>query len=156
MVEEWRPIIGHEKYDVSNMGQIRTYRDCAGHWTGQPRLMSLLRNGDGFFIRLGRRNIYYVHRLVLITFVGPCPDGMECRHLDGNPSNNRVDNLRWGTKIENSNDRWYHDTMPRVLTDEMVHIIRSSSLPSKQLAKELNAPYPAVQSARVKRTYRHL
>ncbi|KKL84217.1 hypothetical protein LCGC14_1966890, partial [marine sediment metagenome] len=28
-----------------------------------------------------------VHRLVLETFIGPCPEGMECRHLDGDQTN---------------------------------------------------------------------
>lgn len=51
-----------------------------------------------------------VHRLVLETFVGPCPKGMECRHLDGNPANNNLDNLKWGTKSENIHDSVKHGT----------------------------------------------
>ena len=41
----------------------------------------------------GKTSRKYIHRLVLETFVGPCPLGMQCRHLDGNRSNNEVDNL---------------------------------------------------------------
>jgi len=52
------------------------------------------------------------HRLVLETFVGPCPEGMECRHLDGNPSNNRLYNLCWGTRSENCLDAVKHGTSP--------------------------------------------
>jgi hypothetical protein len=33
---------------------------------------------------------------------------MQCRHLDGNPSNNRPDNLRWGTAKENAADMIRH------------------------------------------------
>lgn len=33
-----------------------------------------------------------------------------CRHLDGNPSNNRPENLRWGTAKENSDDMIRHGT----------------------------------------------
>lgn len=55
-----------------------------------------------------------VHRLVLETFVGPCPPGMECRHFpDRNPINNRVENLSWGTHITNVWDRVDHGTDPR-------------------------------------------
>lgn len=54
--------------------------------------------------RAGRKYGRLVHRLVLETFVGPRPAGMECRHLDGNPHNNRVDNLCWGTHAENIQD----------------------------------------------------
>lgn len=46
----------------------------------------------------------YIHRLVLEAFVGPCPDGMEALHSDGNKTNNNVDNLRWGTPSENNRD----------------------------------------------------
>jgi hypothetical protein len=45
-----------------------------------------------------------VHRLVLEAFVGPCPKGMEALHKDHNPANCRLDNLRWGTHIENIED----------------------------------------------------
>lgn len=47
-----------------------------------------------------------VHRLVLETFVGPCPPGMVCRHVpDFDPANNRLVNLCWGTQKENGQDR---------------------------------------------------
>ncbi len=49
-----------------------------------------------------------MHRLVLEAFVGPCPEGMQCRHLDGNRSNNHIDNLAWGTPKENCADRGRH------------------------------------------------
>lgn len=53
----------------------------------------------------------YVHELVLTTFVGPCPEGMECRHFpDSNPRNNSLDNLRWGTSKENEADKLHHGT----------------------------------------------
>lgn len=45
-----------------------------------------------------------VHRLVLSTFAGARPEGMECRHLNGNALDNRLENLAWGTHKENMND----------------------------------------------------
>jgi hypothetical protein len=59
-------------------------------------------------IWLGRDDQRFVHRLVLQAFVGPCPEGMECRHLDGNSANNRLENLAWGTCSENSADMVKH------------------------------------------------
>lgn len=56
----------------------------------------------------GRRRLAGVHQLVLEAFVGPCPQGMECRHLDGNRTNNRLDNLTWGTRAANSQDTIHH------------------------------------------------
>ena len=43
-----------------------------------------------------------IHRLILLTFIGPCPIGMECIHLDDNRKNNNVLNLKWGTRSENA------------------------------------------------------
>jgi hypothetical protein len=51
-----------------------------------------------------------VHHLVLETFVGLCPDSMETRHLNGNPSDNRLVNLCWGTPKENGKDKARHGT----------------------------------------------
>jgi hypothetical protein len=49
-----------------------------------------------------------VHVLVLETFVGPCPTGKQACHWDGNPANNRLGNLRWGTLSDNTLDRLRH------------------------------------------------
>src|SRR4051794_38431819 len=61
-------------------------------------------------VELGRDNIRFIHRLVLEAFVGPCPDGLECRHLDGDPGNNLLSNLKWGTRLENFQDSVKHGT----------------------------------------------
>lgn len=52
----------------------------------------------------GKKETFYIHRLVLETFTGPCPPGMEGCHNDGDPSNNNLDNLRWDTKEANAAD----------------------------------------------------
>lgn len=54
-----------------------------------------------------------VHDLVIRTFIGPPKEGQECRHLDGDGSNNRITNLRWGTSIENKADMKLHGTAPQ-------------------------------------------
>ena len=53
---------------------------------------------------------YLIHQLVLDAFVGPRPDGMECRHLNGVRTDNRLSNLRWGTRSENQQDSLQHGT----------------------------------------------
>lgn len=58
--------------------------------------------------KIGNRFYKNLHRLVLETFIGPCPKGMECRHLDGNPENNNIKNLCWGTHSENMKDMFKH------------------------------------------------
>jgi len=59
---------------------------------------------------------------VLEAFVGPAPEGHEGLHGDGDPANNRLDNLRWGTRSENNIDVFY--TSGRLLSREQVLYIR--------------------------------
>jgi hypothetical protein len=72
-----------------------------------------------------------LHRLILEAFVGPCPEGMEGCHKDGNPANNRLDNLRWDTPKSNWEDMTKHGTDTRgfrngaaKLTPESLDLIR--------------------------------
>ena len=51
-----------------------------------------------------------VHRLVLEAFIGPCPDGHEACHKNGDPRNNRLGNLYWGTASQNKQDSIRHGT----------------------------------------------
>lgn len=57
-------------------------------------------------LRAGVRRL--IHRLILETFVGPCPGGMECCHNDGDPTNNALSNLRWDTSKANKADMAKH------------------------------------------------
>jgi len=125
LVEEWRDIPKFEGfYQASTLGRIRSldrvlesfsrkgnkYRRlfpgtvlaCAPNNWGHMHVM-LSCHGKA----IGR----LVHRLVLETFVGPCPPGMECRHFpDDDKRNNRLDNLQWGTPKENAQDKIIHGT----------------------------------------------
>lgn len=52
----------------------------------------------------------YVHQLVLETFIGPCPPGMQACHNNGDRTDNRAANLRWDTPAANQADRIIHGT----------------------------------------------
>jgi len=114
--EEWRPIDGHEgAYEVSNQGRVRSLDrevERPNRWGSisidkrKGRVLKAVSHQGGhLFVQLGRKNPHFVHRLVLAAFVRQRLDGEECRHLDGNPKNNRVENLAWGTRFENMADR---------------------------------------------------
>jgi hypothetical protein len=117
MRENWRPVFGFEGlYEVSSFGRIRSlgrppvcgkhggrgFRECI------LRAHSVSKGHLRVKLRQGQETKFFVHTLVLTAFVGPCPQGMECRHLDGNPANNRLGNLKWGTPEENWADRRRH------------------------------------------------
>ncbi len=53
----------------------------------------------------GRSRSPQISRLILDAWVGPCPEGMECCHNDGNAMNNVFDNLRWDTHRSNIQDQ---------------------------------------------------
>lgn len=56
----------------------------------------------------GKNKICRIHKLVLETFVEARPKGLECRHLDGNPLNNKLENLKWDTHSNNVKDTHIH------------------------------------------------
>jgi hypothetical protein len=60
----------------------------------------------------GKTVVEQVHQIILETFVGPKPDGMEsCHYPDPDRTNNRIENLRWDTHAENAKDK-YRDRDP--------------------------------------------
>ena len=121
--EIWKPVVGYEGfYEVSNQGRVRSLDRDAVDITGRPysvkgRIRKLKLDRKGYVkVALSVSNTmitYSVHTLVLEAFVGPKPNGAQCRHLNGNPADNRPSNLAWGTAKENMNDMKIHGTNPR-------------------------------------------
>lgn len=77
----------------------------------------------------GKSQRVLVHRLVLSIFDRPALPDMQCRHLDGNSSNNRLDNLAWGDQSSNWGDSKRHGTHRRYskLSEEQVDEIRTKA-----------------------------
>ena len=109
-VERWLPIAGYEgSYEVSSLGRVRSLdriNPRGSSYTGKvlsqcgerDQHLSVTPHAGGL-----RRN-FYVHHLVLVTFVGPCPPGMEGCHWNDIPGDNRLVNLRWDTRRANALD----------------------------------------------------
>lgn len=118
--ESWAPVVGYEGfYEVSNLGRVRSVekrvRTARGTRLRPSVVRKLSANPRGYLtVNLSRgeagSRTQHVHTLVLSAFVGPRPEGMEARHLDGNPANNSIANLAWGTHSENNLDRVRHGT----------------------------------------------
>lgn len=94
---------------------------------GPYRAVSIRRGSDR------KRIVLDVHRAVIVAFRGPPPfPGAQCRHLDGDPSNNRLSNLCWGSARDNAEDTIRHGRSGRGqanvnarLTEAQVHDIRA-------------------------------
>ena len=105
-IEVWKDIPGYEDaYQASSLGRIRSidhYVNGKSRY-GKPfkRLIKgrILRPGrynkDGHVSVVLRRgsNGSPVHQLIALTFLGERPDNQDVRHLDGNPQNNKLNNL---------------------------------------------------------------
>lgn len=108
--EIWKDIPGYEgRYQASTLGRIRSLDRRVKCAHGATRLVNgrilkpaASRNDPHLYVVLGHGAVGSpVHQLVARAFHGPRPKGQEVRHLDGDPQNNRADNLSYGTRTEN-------------------------------------------------------
>ncbi len=99
----------------------------------------------------------YIHIIILETFVGLCPEGMQARHYpDGNVHNNAVSNLHWGTPKQNSADRVEHGRDYRgekhhwrsTVTASLVLKIRAAHRLGSTL-KQLAVQFPSVEKPNI-------
>lgn len=102
MNEIWRKIEGFEKYEVSNLGRVRSldYKH-----TGETKVLRPILNRYGYL----RINLYKnsklcsrsIHRLVAQAFILNPENKQQVNHIDANKQNNIVSNLEWCTNLEN-------------------------------------------------------
>lgn len=109
--EVWKPIPSLPEYEASSMGRLRRLPFYGQMPNGGERpyggkiTLGTLRKDSGRRAMVFKGKNYKVHRLVCEAFHGPQPSGCVAMHLDGNPLNNRADNLAWGTQKENLNHK---------------------------------------------------
>ena len=123
-IEEWRPVVGYEGiYEVSNQGRVRTVERKVLTKSGWYRTVSArirkcsVKASGHVKVSLWRDNremTAHVHTLVAEAFIGARPAGAFACHNNGDPADNRVENIRWGTPSSNSYDRRKHGTDHKV------------------------------------------
>lgn len=163
-MEHWIPVPGYQGfYEVSDHGNVRSVdvvQITKAGWARSKKGRLLKQSTD----RYGRNYVdlcinykyerYYIHRLVLAAFVGPCPNNMEACHNDGNHMNNNLENLRWDTHANNLLDKIAHGTLLRgerlkqskITADDVKQIrnLRIQGLSHKEIASRYNISREAV------------
>lgn len=122
MDERWKEVKHYDGlYEVSDMGNIRSYPGKRGaHW-GRVREMAPYGRNQGQYysvtlVHEGFKNTMVLHRLILEAFKGPCPEGYKARHVNGNKYDNRVDNLRWVATRQTLRDEERDKVLAKKLT----------------------------------------
>lgn len=128
--EIWKPVAGFEiRYMVSNLGRVWSIPFAYQRPEWRKGTLQNVCVGGNFLrgrIRLqndkpvcvlvslrdntGKPHTKRVHRIVLESFIGPAPKGTECCHYNGDPTDNRLENLRWDTRKRNQLDSVRHGT----------------------------------------------
>jgi protein gp37 len=166
--EEWRAVVGFEgAYEVSSLGRVRRADECR---KGRRRLdrtlaMRLVRGYSAVCLSAGgvvtqKR----VNRLVLEAFVGlPPSTSAEARHRNGEPADNRLSNLSWGSKADNMADAARHGTAgvwmrgrARFSAEEIqsIRTARSQGAKLAEIAREYNTTPKHVSAICVGAKYR--
>lgn len=166
MTIEWKDVPGFEgNYQVSTDGQVKSLeRQVPNKHTGfmtihEKILKTKIRADAGGYLSVclfkgGNRRYVDIQVLVLEAFVGPRPTGLQACHNDGNPTNNKLSNLRWDTPKANTGDKEKHGTdakgvrNPRTsLSEEDVKTIRRLAHQGKsydEIAIDFNLSYVSV------------
>jgi len=97
-IENWRLINGYDNYEISSHGRCRNNKTC--------RILKPGNSNKGYYIVILRKDktskTYSIHRLVADAFLEN-PLNKKCvDHIDNNPKNNMLCNLRWATYNENN------------------------------------------------------
>jgi hypothetical protein len=170
MDDQFRTIEGYPAYRVSRDGDVQSrwsrtvYKRLTETWLP----LKPIHRGGYLTVNLSdglKKTCHSVHRLVLEAFVGPRPVGLICCHNDGDPSNNRVENLRWDSYRANSEDMLRHGTRlmgeqsNAKLTEEAVHEIRrlrSGGGKFADLARRFGVSPQNVEAIVYRRSWKHL
>lgn len=151
MCESWKKISGY-LYSVSDLGRVRNDR------TG--RILKGAANVHGYFhvniCAEKKASTRLIHRLVIEAFIGPCPDGKQCNHIDGDKLNNKLANLGWVTPAENMMHSYRHglNSIHKLSEDNVREIRLRSNERHRKLAEEFGVSRGTIVKVVTRRTHK--
>ncbi len=166
-MNELKEIPEFPDYCIDKNGNVWSYKKYGN--LPLPRKLKI-RNKRYKEIRLysnGKSEYKLIHRLVLETFIGPCPEGMETCHNDGNSKNNKLSNLRWDTHKNNEKDKIKHgiyrygENNSRAKLNELqVRIIKwlldNTYMTRKEIGKLFKVKPSTINNIAIKLTWNHI
>jgi hypothetical protein len=172
-MEQWKDIPGYVGfYQVSDQGNVRSLirllpSAVEAGIRREKKVLAFGSNKQGrlqvVLCREGFTKRFQVHTLVLLAFVGPCPEGMECRHLNGKHQDNRRENLEWNTHLVNLGDMVVHGTSfagvkhPKAkLTEDDIREIRAANATERALGEVYGVSQVTINSIRTRKTWKHV
>lgn len=100
--EVWKSIKGYPKYQVSNLGRVKSLSYMR---TGREKVLSLKKTRCGYMTfwiyNKGLRQMKLVHRLVAEAFIPNPENKQHVNHINGDKMNNQTSNLEWCSQSEN-------------------------------------------------------
>jgi hypothetical protein len=123
--KQWKPVVGYEGlYEVSNKGEVFSLKT--------NKILKTFMSVGYYSVALSKDSKstkIKTHRLVAMAFLPNPLNKKQVNHIDGNKTNNHVNNLEWSTSSENIKHSW--ETGLREKTDRQ--ILFAKSLNSKQV-----------------------
>lgn len=176
--EIWKDIKGSEGYYlVSNNGNVKTAARLVAHYRGglsklPEKIKSQAIHPQGYmrvgFCKNGKMSSHSVHRLVAIAFISNKENKQEVNHINGNKSDNRVENLEWCTPKENMDHAYAQNLVPILsgessyssfLKENDVVNIRNADfkkISRKQLAQKYKVSVPTIFDIIKRKTSKHI
>lgn len=163
--EIWKDIPGFEgEYQASSHGRVRSVdhrvrvvaRGTEATRLSHGRVLRPGRSKSGHVsVVLGRKHgSMLVHTAVALAFLGPRPEGLDVCHNDGDPTNNRLDNLRYDTRTDNILDVYRLGGRWRKLSLEDVREIKrlmDSGAVGAEVARQFGVSQTTVSKIKLER-----
>lgn len=159
----WKSLPYNPNYEVSNVGGVRSWvlPGPGGRRREVPKDIAIHTNHNGYQvvnIRVnGKRTQFRVHRLVLLAFEGPCPEGCNVDHINGLRHDNRLENLRYLDIPENSAQgaKEGEENPNTKLSWYMVRLIRETPhITQVEWAEKLGVSQHAIHCIRANKTWK--